>query len=139
MKKIWKVLLWIFAVIGAIIVIIIASVFLGTTGVKSAANDVMAQFHQGQIESLYKESPLSQEMDFSKFATAMGIGTTMDITKSKLIKRQGRGFENGEKYIYGNFKFTNGKEEVLTLWFQKVDGELVRLGITPGEPEDTEE
>lgn len=135
MKKHWKILTKILAILGWIVVVIIAAVFLGTNWVKDAANNVIDQIHQGQLESVYDASALAKEMSYADFAKNMWIGTDMSIETAELKWREGRGFKDSEKYIYGTFLFKNGEEQTLTFWFQKAEKEYILLGITGWTPE----
>lgn len=134
MKKFLKVI----GIIAAFIVVIIAIVFLGTNWVKNAANEVVDQINQWQLEAVYNSSALVSTMSYNDFAANMWVGTPMSIENAKLKWRNGRGFENNEKYIYGTFVFANWTEEILTFWFQKVEDEYVFLGITWWEPESSD-
>ncbi len=134
-KKTGKVFTKILAVIGWIVVIIILAVFLSTNGVKKAANEVLDEIHQWQLETVYQNSALANEMNYEDFSKNMWVGTPMSIENAQLKSRNGRGFENNEKYIYGTFTFADGSEQTLTFRFQKVDDKYVLLGITGGTPE----
>lgn len=137
--KFLKILSYIFAGIGVLVVLIIALAFWGSSGVDKVAEAVMAEFKAGNIREVYDNSLMTNDFTFEEFSIAMGIDDIYDISKAEKIKWLGRGFENEEKYIYGTFKFSNGVEETLTFWFVEVDDELKLLGITGGEPDDYEE
>jgi len=136
MKKVWKV----FSIIGAtivwLVVLMIIFVFVGSNWAKTAAEDVIAQMHAGQIQEVYQASALAELMEYDQFSTVMGVGTEMDITQAELISWNGRGFEDGEKYIYGKFLMWNWSEQYLTFWFVEDDGEFILLGITGWTPDD---
>lgn len=131
MKKFLKVI----GIIAAFIVVIIAIVFLGTSWVRDAANEVVDQISQWQLEAVYNSSALVSIMSYNDFAGNMWVGTPMSIENAKLRWWNGRGFENSEKYIYGTFVFEDWTEEILTFWFEKVEDEYIFLGITWWEPE----
>ena len=135
MKRFLRILGRILAVVWWLIVIILAIVFLGTSWVKTAANDVVDQLNQGQVEAVYNASVLPQVISYNDFAGGMWVWTPMSIVNSELQWWNGRGFEGDEKYIYGTFLFENGQEQALTFWFQKFEGEYVLLGIVAWEPE----
>jgi len=139
MKKFLSVLRKILAVIWWLIVVIVTIVFLWTWWVKTAANGVLDQIHQWQLEAVYNNSALADGMSYQDFATNMWVGTPMSIENAELKWRNGRWFDNDEKYIYGTFVFENWTEQTLTFWFQKVDGEYVFLWITGGVPEGVDE
>jgi len=139
MKKFLSVLRKILAVIGWFIVIILAVVFLWTGGVRTAADDVLEQINQWNLEQVYQESALASEMSYQDFSKNMWVWSEMSIVDAKLKWWNGRWFENNEKYIYGTFIFKNGQEETLTFWFQKVDWEYMLLGITWWAPESADD
>ena len=130
MKRFLRILGRIFAVVWGLIVIILAIVFLGTSGVKKAANWVLDQMQQGQMETVYNASVLPTVLSYSDWTASMWVGTPMSIANAELQWWNGRGFEWSEKYIYGTFLFENGQEETLTFWFEEVEDEYVLLGIT---------
>ena len=135
MKKIikWLLILWLS---GAVIAwLVIALVFNATKWVGDAADKIVQQFKAGQVEEVYNASVLSdpsQNMSLEEFKNAMGVGSEMDITKATFLWWHGRWFENGEKYIYGDFMFVWQKKQTLTFRFvedEKTE-ELVFLGVT---------
>lgn len=137
--KVLKILGYILAGIGAFVALIVFFVFSGTSGVDKAAEAVLAEFHAGNIQSVYDNSAMTLDFTFEEFSAAMGIDSGFDISQAEKISWTGRGFQNEEKYIYGNFKFPNGEEQLITFWFVEVDDELQLLGITGGAPDDYEE
>lgn len=138
MKKFLSVLRKIFAVIGGFIILVLAIVFLWTSWVKDAADNVLDQIHQWQMEAVFDASVLPSIMWFEEFSANMWVWTPMNIANAELQWWDGRGFENDEKYIYGTFVFENGQEEILTFWFQEVEDIYVLLGITGWAPESSE-
>ena len=138
MKKFLSVLRKVFAVIGWFVALILAIVFLWTSWVKDAADNVLDQMHQWQMEAVFDASVLPSIMWFEEFAANMWVWTPMNIANAELQGWNGRGFENDEKYIYWEFLFENGQEETLTFWFQEVEDVYVLLGITGWAPENSE-
>lgn len=141
MKKIrkWLLILWIAGIVVAGIVI--TRVFSSTKGVSTAADAIVAQFNAGQTEEIYNNSALKSTMSLEDFEAAMGIGSDLDITKAVHLGWNGRGFENGEKYIYGDFLFAGNSKQTLTFWFaeQEEDESLIFLGVTWWAPEGSED
>jgi len=138
MKRFLRILGRILAVVWWLIVIILAIVFLGTSGVKKAANWVLDQMQQGQMETVYNASVLPTVLSYSDFTTSMWVGTPMSIVNAELQWWNGRGFEWAEKYIYGTFLFESGQEETLTFWFEEVEDEYIFLGITGWIPDSSD-
>ena len=94
----------------------------------------MEEFQSGQIEQAYEGSVLTKKYSFEQFNGALGAGSRFDITSVEKIKWTGRGFQNGSKYIYGNFKFADGSEDTITFTYVKGDDGLQLHGITRGAP-----
>lgn len=119
---------------GIIVFIALAGVgsFLGTIGVDDAAEDVMALFHEGRIEEVYRNTAtvMQEQYSFEEFKNVMGVGKEYDISKAKKKSWNGRGFSGSQKHISGAFEFTNGEIINLYFWFVKEDGELKLNGIT---------
>lgn len=135
MKLVWKILIGIVTFIA----IIVGTVFYSAGGTKDAAEAIIVNFHAGNIEAVYNNSSMTDEFTYDEFYTVMGIGTELDISTAEKISWNGMGFENNEKYVYGNFKFSDGSEQVITYWFEEIDDELKLLGITGGTPDEYEE
>jgi len=135
MKKLRKVGLIVGGTVVGIIILILVMVFVGSNGVGDAAEDVLTQLNAGQIETVYQNSALAQVMTYEEFQTAMQVWTAMDLTKAKHISWNGRGFENEDKYIYWTFELPDGLQHYLTFWFQEVEGNMILMGITGGDPE----
>jgi hypothetical protein len=124
-------------VIGVAVVVtgILLLVFAGTSGVKDAAETTLQQFQTGHVEQAYEASALTKKYSFEQFDGALGAGSPFDITSVEKIKWSGRGFQNGKKYIYGNFKFADGSEDIVTFSYVKNGDDLQLYGITRGVPD----
>ena len=124
-------------IIGGITVFVLGLVFLvfaGTSGIQGAAESTLEQFQSGQIEQAYEGSAFTKKFSFEQFDSALGANSNFDITSVEKINWTGRGFNNGKKYIYGNFKFADGSEDIITFSYVKNDGDLQLYGITRGAP-----
>ena len=132
MKKAWK-------IIGGIVIAIllmIGLVFWKTSGVSDAADAVISQLNAGNIEAVYNDSAMTTSFDLEYFKQAVWYGTDADITKAVNLSWNGRGFENGEYYIYGEFELPNGATQTITYRFVKDEaGAYKFLGVTWGEPD----
>lgn len=128
-----KTLLTIAATLAIPVILLIAFVFLGSSGVEDAADQVLADFQNGEFEKVYTESLLDEEFSLEELQQAFGVGTAYDITKATKKSWTGRGFDGPVKYITGNFVFSNGEEIPLTFKFVKESGELRLVGIVPEE------
>ena len=130
MKIFTKIIIGIAVVVAGILLL----VFAGTSGVKKAAEATLQEFQTGHIEQAYEHSALTKKYSFEQFNQALGAGSPFDITSVEKIKWTGRGFQNGEKYIYGNFKFADGSEDIVTFSYVKNGDDLQLYGITRGAP-----
>jgi uncharacterized membrane protein YvbJ len=118
-----------FGGLALIIIFFISFLSVGTRGVQDAAEGIIADFHQGNIEKVYQESLFPSEWTFQEFNQNMGVGSNYDITKAKKIKWTGKGIKNNEKYIYGEMEFPNKKVLTIVFVFMNQDGELKLMGI----------
>ncbi len=126
-----------FGIVAAIILLIsgcVGTIFLSTAGVQKAAEATLTDFNAGKVEQVYSGSAMTTKYTLDEFKSAMGIGAERDISTVTKQGWIGRGFQNGEKYISGNFKFSNGHEQVITFWYVEVDDSLKLIGITSGRP-----
>ncbi len=124
-------------IIGGITVFVLGIVFLvfaGTSGIKGAAEATLEQFQNGHIEQAYENSAFTKKFSFKQFDSALGANSKFDITSVEKIKWTGRGFQNGQKYIYGNFRFADGSEDIVTFSYIKNGDDLQLYGITRGAP-----
>lgn len=124
-------------IVGGFAVFVLGIVFLvfaGTSGVQGAAEATLEEFQSGHVEQAYDSSALTKKYSFDQFDAALGAGSKFDITSVEKIKWTGRGFKDGQKYIYGNFKFADGSEDVITFSYVKADKGLQLYGITRGAP-----
>jgi len=129
-----KVVLSILAGIVLLIGGCVGVIFLSTAGVQKAAEATLADFNAGKVEQVYSSSAMTKKYTLDEFKTTMGIGAIQDIANVTKQGWTGRGVQNGQKYIYGNFKFANGHEKILTFWYVEVDKTLQLVGITSGAP-----
>lgn len=121
-------------IIILIFVLIFVLTFIFSSGVKKKANQILFDFENGLIEKVYNESIFPKGIKFEEFKNFLSVGSIKDITKAKKISWIGRGYYNGIKYIYGNFKLQNGEESLLTLEFMKMNGKLKLFSLYNGKP-----
>ncbi len=128
----------VFSVVAAIILLIggcVGSIFLSTAGIQKAAEATLSDLNAGKVEQVFNDSMMTNKFTLDEFKAAMGIGGRLDISTVTKLGWTGRGFQDGQKYITGNFKFSNGHEQVLTFWYVKVEDDLKLVGITSGRPD----
>lgn len=128
----------VFGIVAGIILLIggcVGSIFLSTAGIQKAAEATLTDLNVGKVEQVYSSSAMTKKFTLEEFKSAMGIGAKLDISTVTKQGWTGRGFQDGQKYITGNFTFSNGHEQVLTFWYINTDGELKLVGITSGKPE----
>ncbi|MEK7146265.1 MAG: hypothetical protein AAB802_03715 [Patescibacteria group bacterium] len=124
-----KILLTVAITFASLILLLLAFVFLGSSGVADAADQILVDFENGQFEKVYTESLLDDEFSLEELQVAFGVGTPYDITKATKKSWSGRGFDGPVKYIYGDFVFPNGEELPLTFKFVEENGDLKLVGI----------
>jgi len=129
-----KVILSILAGIVLLIGGCVAMIFLSTAGVQKAAETTLADMSAGKIEQVYSGSAMTEKYTLDEFKSVMGIGAQRDVANVSKQGWTGRGLQNDQKYIYGNFKFADGHEQVLTFWYIETDKTLKLAGITSGAP-----
>lgn len=121
----------IFTIVGTIvgiILLVIGSVLIGTAGVPDAAEKVLDQIQNNQIEELYQDS----QMIIDNTATLEEIQyliETFDLQNAELVSWGSRGFESELKHIAGTIKLSDGSTKWLTMYFTKTDGELKFSGM----------
>ena len=130
MKTTFKVI----GVIVAILVLLIGAIAVFSSGATDAADAVLAEFKAGNYVEVYNASAMTEEFTLEEFSAAMGIDSTPNIATATYDGWTGSGFNGNQKYAYGDFTFSDGSTQTLTIWFLDVNGGLLFNGITAGEP-----